>query len=362
MDEETLKDYPLFRSIIAQHRGLPSAVTKSKRCFVISPIGAPDSLQRRHADQVMDFIIRPALFETEFEPHRADHAEAPGRISQHMFDSILDDDMLIAVMTFHNPNVFYEIAVAQSAARPLVLLIEEGEDIPFDVKDDRVITYSLNTNSLVDGVSATRLRAAVEHLARQTSQGGPAFRPSATPLNSGLGDTLIHERSSSVTYSNRMDFMRQADHSIDLLGIANLAFGRHPDAASVGASRKDRPLRLRILQVHPDNPGLASLLGGPSESYLNKVREEIRAAADAWHHVEAESQGGLSIELRQMTQLTPTASMMLSDDRSIWTPYFASRSTNESPTIETKSGSVYHGILQREFDHYWASALPIAPA
>ena len=32
-----------------------------KRCFVISPIGAEGSPTRQHADDVYDFIIKPAL-------------------------------------------------------------------------------------------------------------------------------------------------------------------------------------------------------------------------------------------------------------------------------------------------------------
>jgi hypothetical protein len=35
-----------------------------------------------------------------------------------MYDSILKDDLLIAILTFQNPNVYYELAIAHAAARP----------------------------------------------------------------------------------------------------------------------------------------------------------------------------------------------------------------------------------------------------
>ena len=38
---------------------------KEKRCFVISPIGQPESEVREHADAVLDYIIRPALVKIE---------------------------------------------------------------------------------------------------------------------------------------------------------------------------------------------------------------------------------------------------------------------------------------------------------
>ena len=32
-----------------------------KKCFVISPIGPPDSEIREHADDVFEYIIKPAM-------------------------------------------------------------------------------------------------------------------------------------------------------------------------------------------------------------------------------------------------------------------------------------------------------------
>lgn len=42
-----------------------------------------------------------------------------------------------AILTGLNQNVFYEVAVTQSAARQMVIFIEEGEALPFDVQDLR---------------------------------------------------------------------------------------------------------------------------------------------------------------------------------------------------------------------------------
>jgi len=361
MDEQTLRDYPLFRSIIHQHKGLPSHVQKTKKCFVISPIGAPDSVHRRHADQVMDFIIRPALLDTMFDPYRADHTEAPGRISQQMFDAILDDDMLVAIMTFHNPNVFYEIAVAQSAARPLVLLIEEGHDIPFDVKDDRVITYSLNTDKLVDGMAAEKLRTAIETLSASQPRKGPPFRPEATPLNSGLGDTLIHERSTDLPYSTRVQMFQTSENSVDLVSIANLALGRHPDVLTIATTRKDRPLVIRLLQVSPDNPGLPSLLGTDEPNYLKNVGSEIEAAAVAWQKAAGSSEGGFKLEIRRLTRFVPNSSIMIADELAIWTPYLASHTTGHSPTGEARKGTAVYEVARKEFEHLWRNSEPYRP-
>lgn len=139
-----------------------------KRCFVISPIGAKGSEVRHHADDVFRFIIQPAMEEFDIAPVRSDQMPETGRITQQMFEELVRADMCIAILTGLNPNVFYEVAVAQSASRPMVILIEEGEALPFDVQDLRCITYSMKPISqLIDGLYAERVKEQVRIIKSQ---------------------------------------------------------------------------------------------------------------------------------------------------------------------------------------------------
>jgi O-acetyl-ADP-ribose deacetylase (regulator of RNase III) len=64
--------------------------------------------------------------------------------------------------------VFYELAVAQCAARPTLLLIEKGQDLPFDVKDLRTIEYEMQPiGRLVDGYYADIMAEQVGQLAER---------------------------------------------------------------------------------------------------------------------------------------------------------------------------------------------------
>ena len=99
---------------------------KRRRCFVISPIGEEGSPVRAHADDVMEFIIKPALAKYDIEGVRSDQMAESGTITEQMFREIVTADVCVVVLTGFNPNVFYELAVAQSAARPVVILIEKG--------------------------------------------------------------------------------------------------------------------------------------------------------------------------------------------------------------------------------------------
>jgi hypothetical protein len=118
-----------------------------KKCFVISPIGQEGSKERKEADQVFKYIIQPATKSCNIEARRSDQLDLPGKISEQMFDELHSADLCIAVLTGKNPNVYYELAVAQSANRPVIILIRKGEQLPFDVSDFRCITYDFDPDS-----------------------------------------------------------------------------------------------------------------------------------------------------------------------------------------------------------------------
>lgn len=141
---------------------------KRRRCFVISPIGEEGSVVRAHADDVLEFIIKPALARCDVVAVRSDQMAESGTITEQMFREIVNADVCVVLLTGFNPNVFYELAVAQSAARPVVVLIEKGQPLPFDVKDMRCIQYEMVPISrLVKGTYADRVQEMLEEIKRQ---------------------------------------------------------------------------------------------------------------------------------------------------------------------------------------------------
>jgi hypothetical protein len=111
-------------------------------CFVIAPIGAPDSATRKRSDQVLRHIITPAAKECGFTTLRADEISEPGIITSQVIQHIIEDAMLVADLTEHNPNVFYELAIRHAVRRPYVQIIENGDALPFDVAGVRSIQFT----------------------------------------------------------------------------------------------------------------------------------------------------------------------------------------------------------------------------
>jgi hypothetical protein len=141
---------------------------KRRRCFVISPIGEEGSAVRAHADDVLEFIIKPALGRCDVVAVRADQVAESGTITDEMFREIVNADVCVVLLTGFNPNVFYELAIAQSAACPVILLVEKGLALPFDVKDLRCVQYEMMPISrLVKGTYADRVHEMLEEIKHQ---------------------------------------------------------------------------------------------------------------------------------------------------------------------------------------------------
>lgn len=111
----------------------------SKNCFVIAPIGDPESDTRKRSDQILKHVIEPSVGEMGYKSIRADKISEPGMITSQVIQNIIDDQLVIADLTERNPNVFYELATRHAIRKPLVQIIRKGEQIPFDVAGTRTI-------------------------------------------------------------------------------------------------------------------------------------------------------------------------------------------------------------------------------
>jgi hypothetical protein len=112
----------------------------SKICFYITPIGSEKSEERNHSDLFLESIVAPALQEFGFSVIRADQISTPGMITSQIIDYIYNAELVITDLSFHNPNVFYELSLCHTTKKPTVHIIRKCDSIPFDINDFRTIT------------------------------------------------------------------------------------------------------------------------------------------------------------------------------------------------------------------------------
>ncbi len=188
-------------------------MSSQPRCFIISPIGAPGSTVRQHADDVFDYIIKPAVDECGVLAARSDHINEPGKISQQMLREIVGSNCCICILTGHNPNVFYELAIAQVVGTPVVILIERGQDLPFDVHDLRCVNYDLSPRPLFEGRYAREVSAHLRSL-QGFAWTAPPLLSEADVLkrHSSLPRALVQECSRS--FHERRDALSNAQREL----------------------------------------------------------------------------------------------------------------------------------------------------
>lgn len=107
-----------------------------KHCFVIGPIGDEASPERIHADWLYKGIILPVFNNKDYPDwvvDRADTIATPGMISSQIINRLHDVALVIADLSFHNANAFYEMSIRHKVGKPIIHMIRKGEKIPFDV-------------------------------------------------------------------------------------------------------------------------------------------------------------------------------------------------------------------------------------
>jgi nucleoside 2-deoxyribosyltransferase len=126
-----------------------------KKCFVVSPIGDPNSDVRNNADKLFRYIVKPVCEDCEFEAIRVDQLNDANSITQTIIDKLESADLVIADVSGHNPNVFYEIGFRTRTKKPIIHLKSKGENLPFDVNTIRTFEYDLTD---LDNVEETKSR------------------------------------------------------------------------------------------------------------------------------------------------------------------------------------------------------------
>jgi len=79
---------------------------------------------------------------------RADDFFTSNSIMDEVWQAIFQSKILIADCTGKNPNVFYEIGTAHTIGKPVILITNNKNDIPFDLTHIRYIVYDFTPRGM----------------------------------------------------------------------------------------------------------------------------------------------------------------------------------------------------------------------
>jgi Flp pilus assembly protein TadD len=129
-------------------------------------------------DDVWEGLIEPAMPDG-WTAYRAIELGRPGLIDQVYIERLLDADLVLADITFGNPNVFYELGIRQALSpRGTLLIAHRGSFKPFDVRNQTIDEYVYAGGVSTDGPKfVDRLRAALLMGAKESRSPVHVFLP-----------------------------------------------------------------------------------------------------------------------------------------------------------------------------------------
>lgn len=93
-------------------------------------------------------VIKDACKKAGHPARRIDEIYGPSKIISDIFTTIAQSRLLVCDLTGRNPNVLYETGLAHALGRDVILLTQNKEDVPFDLRQIRYITYLRNNEGL----------------------------------------------------------------------------------------------------------------------------------------------------------------------------------------------------------------------
>jgi hypothetical protein len=156
------------------------------KVFIVRPFGnrkvlrqTPGSSDHMEEDFNFDLVeeklIRPAMSETGLTGGTTGEVFVAGDIREDMFSALLLDDIVIADITIHNANVFYELGIRHALREKRTILIKcpGYAETPFDILGYRYVSYSKDDPAAaIDALTKT----INDTLAAQDRTDSPVFK------------------------------------------------------------------------------------------------------------------------------------------------------------------------------------------
>ena len=108
--------------------------------------------------------IKAACTDLDLATRRVDEIYGPTKIIDDIFSTIAQSRVVVSDLTERNPNVLYETGLAHALDRDVVTIVQNDQDVPFDLKHLRFVKYLKNAEGL-DNLR-TELRRSLQEVLR----------------------------------------------------------------------------------------------------------------------------------------------------------------------------------------------------
>lgn len=122
--------------LVSNNQSSITSIVENDLCFIVMPFGSEE------LNVVYEDYVKPTLEEVcGLRCERGDDVFGSNVIMDDIRNSIDKAGLIVADLTGRNANVFYEVGIAHTLNRQVLLLAQSIDDVPFDLRHRRVLLY-----------------------------------------------------------------------------------------------------------------------------------------------------------------------------------------------------------------------------
>lgn len=199
-------------------------------------------------NDIYKFGIKGAADDVGAYAERIDEQIFSEGILDRIYNQISKADVIVADMTGRNPNVFYEVGYAHALGKIVILLTQNADDIPFDLKHKQHTVYGGKIDPLRNELAAKLQWAIAESKRRagSVSVGRISLRALGSEIPAvGSSSETVTLLGTTPNKSTRLPVYIRNDSSETLREITHIYLFTSDEAKFLPASlnKTDRPLK-----------------------------------------------------------------------------------------------------------------------
>ena len=238
-------------------------------------------------------------FSESFEFTNAGDLDNQQNILKDIVVGIHSADVIVADLTGLNPNVFYELGLAHAMDKKVIIITQDIDELPFDIKSYRANSYSLLFHKI------PQLYTKLEELLTGAVNGNKQF---GSPYSDFIKNTTVQKKeiiaSVEVTSNNSgfdedvdeneakgfLDFVADIEEAMNKMTteISGIQLGMEEMTAEVenATNEIDRVKRTGGDSSATFARNVARKLSQPVNTFATKLKNHVLAISDNWNAVE----------------------------------------------------------------------------
>lgn len=138
----------------------PKTEVDPRAVFILTPFAK--------SEQATFDLIRNTCSDLGLFAQRGDEEKIEGPLLAHIIEQIKKSGVIIANLNGRNPNVFYELGLAQAWGKPCLMVARFDQDIPIDLDHQQLVLYK-NRRDLESQLKSALARLAFAQVIKSSS-------------------------------------------------------------------------------------------------------------------------------------------------------------------------------------------------